>query len=34
MVAALGAEMVRRGRRPSSLDLAADSSLAVTSVLA
>ncbi len=34
MVAALGAEMVRRGRRPSSLDLAADSSLPVTSVLA
>jgi N6-L-threonylcarbamoyladenine synthase len=34
MVAALGAEMVRRGRRPSSLDLPADSSLPVTSVLA
>jgi N6-L-threonylcarbamoyladenine synthase len=30
MVAALGAEMVRRGRRPSSLDLSADSSLPVT----
>jgi len=34
MVAALGAEMVARGRRPSSLDLPADSSLPVTSVLA
>lgn len=34
MVAALGAEMVRRGRRPSALDLPADSSLPVTSVLA
>ncbi|MGA8209088.1 MAG: tRNA (adenosine(37)-N6)-threonylcarbamoyltransferase complex transferase subunit TsaD [Nocardioidaceae bacterium] len=34
MVAALGAEMVRRGRQPSPLDLAADSSLPVTSVLA
>ena len=33
MVAALGAEMVRRGRRPSALDLPADSSLPVTSVL-
>jgi N6-L-threonylcarbamoyladenine synthase len=34
MVAALGAEMVRRGRAPSALDLPADSSLPVTSVLA
>jgi N6-L-threonylcarbamoyladenine synthase len=34
MVAALGAEMVARGRRPSPLDLPADSSLPVTSVLA
>ena len=34
MVAALGAEMVVRGRRPSALDLPADSSLPVTSVLA
>ena len=34
MVAALGAEMVARGRQPSPLDLAADSSLPVTSVLA
>ena len=34
MVAALGAELVARGRRPSSLDLAADSSLPVTSVVA
>ncbi|GAA4109320.1 tRNA (adenosine(37)-N6)-threonylcarbamoyltransferase complex transferase subunit TsaD [Nocardioides fonticola] len=34
MVAALGAEMVARGRMPSSLDLPADSSLPVTSVLA
>jgi tRNA N6-adenosine threonylcarbamoyltransferase len=34
MVAALGAEMVARGRRPSALDLLADSSLPVTSVLA
>ena len=34
MVAALGAEMVARGRKPSSLDLPADSSLPVTSVLA
>jgi N6-L-threonylcarbamoyladenine synthase len=33
MVAALGAEMVARGRRPSALDLPADSSLPVTSVL-
>ncbi len=34
MVAALGAEMVARGRPPSALDLPADSSLPVTSVLA
>jgi len=34
MVAALGAEMVTRGRTPSALDLPADSSLPVTSVLA
>ena len=34
IVAALGAEMVARGRRPSALDLPADSSLPVTSVLA
>lgn len=34
MVAALGAEMVARGRQPSPLDLPADSSLPVTSVLA
>ena len=34
MVAALGAEMVARDRRPSALDLPADSSLPVTSVLA
>lgn len=34
MVAALGAEMVARGRLPSALDLPADSSLPVTSVLA
>ncbi|CAB4726019.1 MAG: tRNA (adenosine(37)-N6)-threonylcarbamoyltransferase complex transferase subunit TsaD [Actinobacteria bacterium] len=34
MVAALGAEMVARGRTPSSLDLPADSSLPITSVLA
>ena len=33
MVAALGAEMVTRGRPPSALDLPADSSLPVTSVL-
>ena len=33
MVAALGAEMVARGRAPSSLDLPADSSLPVTTVL-
>ena len=34
MVAALGAELVARGRAPSSLDLPADSSMAVTSVTA
>src|SRR6187549_1136046 len=34
MVAALGSEMVARGRTPSALDLPADSSLPVTSVLA
>ena len=34
MVAALGAEVVRRGLAPSSLDLAADSSLPVTTVVA
>jgi N6-L-threonylcarbamoyladenine synthase len=34
MVAALGSEMVSRGRPPSALDLPADSSLPVTSVLA
>ncbi len=34
MVAALGAEAVARGRQPSALDLPADSSLPVTSVLA
>ena len=33
MVAALGAEMVARGRTPSPLDLPADSSLPVTGVL-
>ena len=34
MVAALGAELVTRGRPPSSLDLPADSSLPVTDVVA
>lgn len=34
MVAALGAEMLARGRTPSALDLPADSSLPVTDVLA
>jgi N6-L-threonylcarbamoyladenine synthase len=34
MVAALGAELVARGRPPSSLDLPADSSLPVTTVVA
>ena len=34
MVAALGAEVVRRGLPPSSLDLPADSSMPVTQVVA
>jgi tRNA N6-adenosine threonylcarbamoyltransferase len=34
MVAALGAELVTRGRQPSALDLPADSSMPVTSVVA
>jgi N6-L-threonylcarbamoyladenine synthase len=34
MVAALGSEVVARGRQPSALDLPADSSLPVTAVLA
>jgi N6-L-threonylcarbamoyladenine synthase len=34
MVAALGAELVTRGRAPSSLDLPADSSMPVTTVVA
>ena len=34
MVAALGAELVTRGRQPSALDLPADSSLPVTSIVA
>lgn len=34
MVAALGSELVRRGRAPSSLDLPADSSMPVTQVYA
>ena len=34
MVAALGAELVRRGRAPSALDLPADSSMPVTTVVA
>jgi N6-L-threonylcarbamoyladenine synthase len=33
MVAALGSELVARGRTPSSLDLPADSSLPVTTVV-
>jgi N6-L-threonylcarbamoyladenine synthase len=33
MVAALGAEIVARGRPPSPLDLPADSSMPVTEVL-
>jgi N6-L-threonylcarbamoyladenine synthase len=33
MVAALGSELVRRGRHPSALDIPADSSLPVTDVL-
>jgi N6-L-threonylcarbamoyladenine synthase len=34
MVAALGAELVARGRRPSELDLPADSSMPITTVVA
>ncbi|UYM03846.1 tRNA (adenosine(37)-N6)-threonylcarbamoyltransferase complex transferase subunit TsaD [Solicola gregarius] len=34
MIAALGAEVVRRGLRPSALDIAADSSMPVTTVVA
>jgi N6-L-threonylcarbamoyladenine synthase len=34
MVAALGAQMVLKGRAPSALDLSADSSMPVTEVLA
>ena len=34
MVAALGSELVSRGRAPSALDLPADSSMPVTHVLA
>jgi N6-L-threonylcarbamoyladenine synthase len=34
MVAALGSELVARGRRPSALDLPADSSMPVTEVVA
>jgi N6-L-threonylcarbamoyladenine synthase len=34
MVAALGAELVARGRPPSALDLPADSSMPVTEVVA
>ncbi len=34
MVAALGSEMVARGRTPSHLDLPADSSMPVTQVVA
>jgi len=34
MVAALGAELVRRGRAASSLDLPADSSMPVTRIVA
>jgi len=34
MVAALGAEVVRRGIAPSSLDLPADSGMPVTQVVA
>ena len=33
MVAALGAELVARGAKPSALDLPADSSMPVTEVL-
>jgi N6-L-threonylcarbamoyladenine synthase len=34
MVAALGAELVRRGRTPSAYDIAADSSMPITTVVA
>ena len=34
MVAALGAELVARGRPPSTLDAPADSSMPITQVLA
>ncbi|HSU02156.1 MAG TPA: tRNA (adenosine(37)-N6)-threonylcarbamoyltransferase complex transferase subunit TsaD, partial [Nocardioides sp.] len=34
MVAALGAELVKRGRTPSLLDLPADSSMPLTTVVA
>lgn len=34
MVAALGAELVRRGRQPSALDIGADSSMPLTTVVA
>ena len=34
MVAALGSEMVARGRHPSALDLPADSSMPITEVVA
>jgi N6-L-threonylcarbamoyladenine synthase len=34
MVAALGSELVRRGRAPSAYDLPADSSMPVTTVVA
>jgi N6-L-threonylcarbamoyladenine synthase len=34
MVAALGAELVARGAKPSALDVGADSALPVTSVQA
>jgi len=34
MVAALGSELVARGRTPSSLDLPADSSQPITTVVA
>ena len=34
MVAALGSELVRRGRQPSAFDIAADSSMPITTVVA
>jgi N6-L-threonylcarbamoyladenine synthase len=34
MVAALGSELLRRGRTPSELDLPADSSMPITQVVA